>query len=382
MVKTLFRRDRSDEQTEADPFANGHASENGAAANDSADGGVTPPVETPVQEAPTGPTCATCGAPIQDGQDWCLDCGTALAHGGRGWQHPGGRRRHRPRLRDHVHGGRIRRDLRRRPEQRHRGGEPAAGARRPPAPPAPAPAASTPPPAAPKAPKAPNTTAPPPASTPAPVPATPVPATPVPATPVPVPSTSGGSTSSGSCGSTGSSAPTRPAPAAAAPPGSSNSGGDDLKYPIHRPVHPGHARRRCPGIYDPFGDGQQNAADVFDLTNKDKRQPGARRSTRTRRSARAPASLHAHRVVGGRDAVQIRTPEPGLSVNIYGSKDPPTRRHAGRLAQARHEDRRIGQAAHPAQDQRHEVPPLPGLDHEAARRPRTSATISELELFS
>jgi hypothetical protein len=40
-----------------------------------------PPRETPPEHAPDQPeavpTCSSCGAPMQDGQDWCLTCGTA-----------------------------------------------------------------------------------------------------------------------------------------------------------------------------------------------------------------------------------------------------------------------------------------------------------------
>jgi hypothetical protein len=40
-----------------------------------------PPGEAPPEQAPSppeaAPTCAACGAPMQDGQDWCLTCGTA-----------------------------------------------------------------------------------------------------------------------------------------------------------------------------------------------------------------------------------------------------------------------------------------------------------------
>src|SRR3954453_22688262 len=90
MAKTLLRRERS-EQAEADPSANGHASENGNGAVAVADApppAGAPPLEAPVQEAPSGPTCATCGAPVQDGQEWCLECGTALAQPNRHWRIP------------------------------------------------------------------------------------------------------------------------------------------------------------------------------------------------------------------------------------------------------------------------------------------------------
>ncbi|HEX7300728.1 MAG TPA: hypothetical protein VF257_17140 [Solirubrobacteraceae bacterium] len=52
-----------------------------------------PPRETPPEHAPgqpeAVPTCASCGAPMQDGQDWCLTCGAA-APGSLG-QRPGWR---------------------------------------------------------------------------------------------------------------------------------------------------------------------------------------------------------------------------------------------------------------------------------------------------
>jgi hypothetical protein len=42
-----------------------------------------PPREAPPEQTPNQPeavpTCAACGAPMQDGQDWCLTCGTATA---------------------------------------------------------------------------------------------------------------------------------------------------------------------------------------------------------------------------------------------------------------------------------------------------------------
>jgi hypothetical protein len=56
--------------------------------------GTTPPgasLETPgAAHAATGPTCAKCGAPLKDGQDWCLQCGAgapgSLDAGGPGWR--------------------------------------------------------------------------------------------------------------------------------------------------------------------------------------------------------------------------------------------------------------------------------------------------------
>jgi hypothetical protein len=42
-----------------------------------------PPVETPPEQPPAPPeggrACAKCGAPMQEDQDWCLNCGTAAA---------------------------------------------------------------------------------------------------------------------------------------------------------------------------------------------------------------------------------------------------------------------------------------------------------------
>jgi hypothetical protein len=48
----------------------------------------TPPEQPPSQPEAV-PTCASCGAPMQDGQDWCLTCGTAAP--GRLGQRPGWR---------------------------------------------------------------------------------------------------------------------------------------------------------------------------------------------------------------------------------------------------------------------------------------------------
>jgi hypothetical protein len=52
---------------------------------------VTPEVapEAPPEQPPAGPTCGACGAPMQDGQDWCLTCGTAAP--GRLGERPGWR---------------------------------------------------------------------------------------------------------------------------------------------------------------------------------------------------------------------------------------------------------------------------------------------------
>ena len=90
MVKTLLRRDRS-ESTEAEPSANDHGSENGAAAAilDRPPESGEPPLEAPPQEAPSGATtCATCGAPVEPDQDWCLNCGTAISRTGHGMRIP------------------------------------------------------------------------------------------------------------------------------------------------------------------------------------------------------------------------------------------------------------------------------------------------------
>lgn len=57
--------------------------------SESAIGGEAPgsPTSSP---APGTPTCANCGAELEDGQDWCLQCGTArpggLDSGGPGWR--------------------------------------------------------------------------------------------------------------------------------------------------------------------------------------------------------------------------------------------------------------------------------------------------------
>src|SRR3954447_2873 len=90
MVKALLRRRDRSGPAEADPSANGQGTDNGAgtALLERPPGPGEPPLEAPVQVAPEGATCATCGAPLQDGQDWCLECGTALARNGRRWRVP------------------------------------------------------------------------------------------------------------------------------------------------------------------------------------------------------------------------------------------------------------------------------------------------------
>src|SRR3954468_12564703 len=90
MVKALLRRRDRSGSAEADPSANGQGTDNGAgtALLEHPPGPGEPPLEAPVRVAPEGATCATCGAPLQDGQDWCLECGTALARNGRRWRVP------------------------------------------------------------------------------------------------------------------------------------------------------------------------------------------------------------------------------------------------------------------------------------------------------
>src|SRR3954454_1322648 len=90
MVKALLRRRDRSGPAEADPSANGQGTDNGAgtALLERPPGPGEPPLEAPVQVAPEGATCATCGAPLQDGQEWCLECGTALARNGRRWRVP------------------------------------------------------------------------------------------------------------------------------------------------------------------------------------------------------------------------------------------------------------------------------------------------------
>ena len=202
----------------------------------------------------------------------------------------------------------------------------------------------------------------------------------MPPAPVPVPSTSGGSTSSGSSGSTGSSGSDTSGSSSSGSSGSSNSGGDDLGPSTDQSI-PVTLDGDATGIYDPFGDGQQNAADVSNLTDKDKRTtwstkeyPDASVGKGTGVYMRTASSVAA-------TLLQIRTPEPGFSVNIYGSKDanpPDTLAGWHKLATKTgvSDKQRIQLKTNGTKYRLYLVwiTKLPAG--------RTSATISELELFS
>lgn len=101
-MRTLLRKRESPaengaaEPAAADAPAEGAATNgaaaNGAAANGAAADGAAPagpPADAPAPLAAAPATCRSCGAAMVDGQDWCLECGTAAP--GRLGQRPGWR---------------------------------------------------------------------------------------------------------------------------------------------------------------------------------------------------------------------------------------------------------------------------------------------------
>jgi outer membrane biosynthesis protein TonB len=390
MVKTLLRRRDRSESAETDSSANGHPSENGAATAllERPPGPGEPPLEAPVQDAPDGATCATCGARVQDGQEWCLECGTALARNGRRWRVPA------------VITGvviafaitstavafvAISDDG---PGTVTVAENPPPVHAPPPAPPAPAPAA-----AAPKATAPPKKSSTPKPST-AKAPSTSASPTPSTASPVPAPtspssssgSTSGSSSSSGSSGSTntsGSSGSDSSGSSGSDSSGSSGSDtGDDSLGPSTEDAIPVTLDGDTPvEVYDPYGDGASNSSDLAAATDKDRRTTWSTKEYPDGSVGKGTGLvLRSASPVVAR-LLQVRTPEPGLSLNVYGSRDAtPPDSLAGwhKLAsETGVEDKQRIELGTDGQKYRLYLVWITKLP--AAR---TSATLSELELFS
>ena len=360
MVKTLLRRRDRSEPAEADSSANGDTSENGAATAllERPPGPGEPPLEAPVQDAPDGATCATCGARVQDGQEWCLECGTALARNGRRWRVPA------------VITGvviafaisstavafvAISDDG---PGTVTVAENPPPVHAPPPAPPAPAPAA-----AAPKATPPPKTSSTPKPST-AKAPsrsARPAPST---ASPVPVPSRPSPSSGSDTSGSSGS------------------DSGDDTLGPSTEDAIPVTLDGDTPvEVYDPYGDGAQNSSDLAAVTDKDRRTTWSTKEYPEGSVGKGTGLvLRSASPVAAR-LLQVRTPEPGLSLSVYGSRDatpPDTLAGWHKLAsETGVEDKQRIELGTDGQKYRLYLVWITKLP--AAR---TSATLSELELFS
>ena len=134
-------------------------------------------------------------------------------------------------------------------------------------------------------------------------------------------------------------------------------------------------------VYDPYGDGAQNSSDLAAVTDKDRRTTWSTKEYPSGTVGKGTGLvLRAASPVAAR-LLQVRTPEPGFSLSVYGSRDatpPDTLAGWHKLAgEAGVEDKQRIELGTDGQKYRLYLVWITKLP--AAR---TSATFSELELFS
>jgi hypothetical protein len=134
-------------------------------------------------------------------------------------------------------------------------------------------------------------------------------------------------------------------------------------------------------VYDPYGDGAPNGSDLAAVTDKDRSTTWSTKEYPDGSVGKGTGLvLHSASPVAAR-LLQVRTPEPGLSLNVYGSRDAtPPDSLAGwhKLAsETGIEDKQRIELGTDGQKYRLYLVWITKLP--AAR---TSATLSELELFS